>query len=344
MTNTCDTKNISEVPVNTSNEVYFKGLLHKSFSGQDIINLLTNNGYCKKEDVYTRKLSNEQRLNMIFTLYQEVGKNYYNDKEYIDNLLSTPYLYDEYFKFASTTEEAYNSDISIQDIKKLTDFANLANGKIGEFLKKDFDYTLFIFNLMKHNNLFDRFMFQSEKQPAVLESVLKLLENKPSVDEIKSLNNYKSLSAFSINAYLRGSSVDEKFSQDSRTIIKVVDEYLNKFESKTPLKLIRGDHSYILQSLQMKDSNILLICLFDAMRKQDIEEINKICSMIKESKPQLINKGYISTSLDRDLDRDIRWNLTVKPEVKSVYVDLRNLLSQDTCPSVYFWLPHTCFL
>ena len=57
---------------------------------------------------------------------------------------------------------------------------------------------------------------------------------------------------------------------------------------------------------------------------------DEVCSKIKSTTPELLNKGYISTSIDIDLNRDIRWNLNVKSGVKGVYVDLMNLLSKST--------------
>ncbi|MBQ8634987.1 hypothetical protein IJ425_02400 [bacterium] len=328
--NGCETQHIDEVPCCSAGEVYFRSLLQKSFSGQDVINLLTKNGYEFSQGAYVKDFSAEQRLQVINTLYPNIDQNTLKGKEFIGYVLSNPVLYEEFLKYAFRTEEVCKDKLEPINVGQLTDFANLGNGKVGEFLKNDFEYTLFISKLLMSNNLFDRFMIQAKKQPGVLTSLLQILENKPSADEIKALNKYKSISAFSINSVLRGKSVDAKIQAETDEVVKLMDRYINKCKLQTPMKLIRSDHMGILYTLIDKDKHFLIGELCNALEKNNVSEINKICSKFNEFKPELLNKGYISTSLDFDMGRDIRWELNLKPGVKGIYVDLMNLLSKDT--------------
>ena len=328
--NSFELKNIDEVPTCSANEIYFKSLLHKNFSSSDVLKLLKDNGYVEKNGVYHREFSEEDRMNAIFALYPEIAKNYENDKDNVDKLINNQILFENYLTLAATTVDVCKLDLEQSDIKNLSDFANLANGKVGVFLKNDFKYTMFIFKLMLHNNIFDRFMSQAKKQPALLNSLLQILENKPSLEEFKSLNNYKSLSAFSINSALRKASNDDSSSNEFSPVINLIDTYMNKSELKTPMELIRGDNFGILYSLLKNENQYLLDELRAALNRENLQEIDKVCSKIKSTTPELLNKGYISTSIDIDLNRDIRWNLNVKSGVKGVYVDLMNLLSKST--------------
>ena len=184
-------KNITELPISSPNEIYFKGRLQKQFSTQDIINILKKNGYTEEKGSLSKKLDEQERLNLIFTFYPNMKANYEKDKENINYLINNEDLYTEFLKFAYNAETACNTELEPIDIKTLTDFANLKNSKIGEYLKNDFDYTIFIFKLMKSNGILDRVFELSKQEPTVLSALHQVLQNKPSLEEMQTVNTYK---------------------------------------------------------------------------------------------------------------------------------------------------------
>ena len=320
---------------NSSNVVYFKGILSQPYKILDILKLLEANGYKRVQNGYAKNITEQQEKLILFKLYPNAKEGYEQDvtfREFLEKAMSDEDLYKQFFKIAYTTSSVCKEVLSLSDISDLNEFSNLSNGEVGKCLTENFDYTLFIFKLMKHNDIYERFMAQVKEQPVLLDSLLQLLKNQPDVETIGFLNNYKTLSAFVINSSLNKLASDNSYEVDSETIenINAIDKYIDNFKIKRPLKVLRSDHPSIMLSLTNQDAKKLFDKLFQALGAKDDKLLDELCEKIKAQNFELKINGYLSTSLDYNMGRNILWNLTVQPDVKMLPLDLVNILTKET--------------
>lgn len=247
--------------------------------------------------------------------------------------------------FTTQYKKVYQQPLDKESLQDFKNFLDIDKNKSRQMFDNNFDKMFFTYSLLKKNNLSNDFSKLCQENKSYYTLFQNLVNNAPDKNTEKVLYKHKLDAILNINESLREKALNKDYiiDDESQKLINTISDYIETQKISNPVKLYRGEGFEVMKNVTTKDGSSVDLSemMNDAAKLRNPQEIEKVKKFILENDISIIQPGFMSVSLDKNVGNNfsrngIVWELTTEPNAKGVYMEGVNIPSMHTSENEVF--------